>query len=188
MTIAQKRKKLDMFCETKEVCLGCPLCIPELKCGRGEHFSVKGEGRMTDESVELAYSIAFPDTKKDCHDDLKKALEENKRLTEENARLEEDVLRLRAEKETLEIYNKHYKFRAEETQKFNDQIIKRIEELVAELNECVQIKSDAVREVQKELERRIHTKLAYQGWYLKETVIPNVIKVVLRGCEDESIT
>lgn len=64
MTIEEKRKALDEFC-FNHLCDQCPLHVPELKCGRGEHFCVN-EGRMSDKDVELAYSIAFHKSKGKC--------------------------------------------------------------------------------------------------------------------------
>lgn len=192
MTIDKKRELLDRFCAKHELCEGCPLLVPELRCGRGEYFTLPGEGRMTDESVNLAYSIAFPDS-----ENFKKALEENKKLTEENARLEKDVEWLKAKNKQLMHDNEKL---IEEKEKLNNRCVAKIviegEQLERIKNECLErikldineIESATVMKVLKEFDRRIHPKLAYQGWYLKETVIPNVIKVVLRGCEDESIT
>jgi hypothetical protein len=39
--------------------------------------------------------------------------------------------------------------------------------------------SDTVRKMQEALEQRIHSKLSYHGWYLKETVIAEVAKEML---------
>lgn len=58
MTTEEKRKTLVDFCDTQECNETCPLHIPELRCGRGRHFLT---ARMSDDKVDLAYSIAFPD-------------------------------------------------------------------------------------------------------------------------------
>ena len=53
-----------------------------------------------------------------------------------------------------------------------------MKECVIENAEAViaRTKADTVRKMQAALEQRIHSKLAYQGWYLKETVIPQIAK------------
>lgn len=42
-------------------------------------------------------------------------------------------------------------------------------------------KIDTVRKMQEALEQRIHSKLSYHGWYLKETVIAEIAKEMLEG-------
>ena len=41
------------------------------------------------------------------------------------------------------------------------------------------IQADTVRKMQAALEQRIHSKLTYRGWYLKEMVIPQIAKEVV---------
>lgn len=59
MTRGEKITELLEFCD-KHRCIDgeCPLHVPKLKCGRGEYFDLK----MSDADIDLAYSIAFPDT------------------------------------------------------------------------------------------------------------------------------
>lgn len=40
-------------------------------------------------------------------------------------------------------------------------------------------RTDGVRKMQEALEHRIHSKLSYHGWYLKETVIAEITKEML---------
>lgn len=40
-------------------------------------------------------------------------------------------------------------------------------------------RADTVRKMQEALEHRIHSKLAYHGWYIKETVIAEIAKEML---------
>jgi hypothetical protein len=47
--------------------------------------------------------------------------------------------------------------------------------------ESFKIKADTVRKMQEALEQRIHSKLSYHGWYLKETVIAEIAKELLEG-------
>ena len=42
-------------------------------------------------------------------------------------------------------------------------------------------RTDGVRKMQEALEHRIHSKLSYHGWYLKETVIDQIAKEMLEG-------
>lgn len=97
-----------------------------------------------------------------------------KELTEENERL-------RAEHDDLDIMVKDLRLRNKELQKANEGLAKNCEELESELSECVQIKADTVRKMQEALEHRIHSKLSYHGWYLKETVIAGIAKEILEG-------
>lgn len=46
---------------------------------------------------------------------------------------------------------------------------------------CMQLRADTVRKMQEALEHRIHSKLSYHGWYIKETVIPEIAKDMLEG-------
>ena len=57
MTIEDKREWLVAFCNDQPICEGCLLHIPELKCGRGQHYSFPSS--MSSGDIELAYSIAF---------------------------------------------------------------------------------------------------------------------------------
>lgn len=41
------------------------------------------------------------------------------------------------------------------------------------------VKADTVRKMQEALEQRIHSKLSYHGWYLKETIMPSIAKEML---------
>lgn len=43
------------------------------------------------------------------------------------------------------------------------------------------VRADTVRKMQKALEQRIHSKLSYHGWYLKETVIDQIANEMLEG-------
>ena len=63
-----------------------------------------------------------------------------------------------------------------------------LDEKVEEIkNECLErieldtkaIQADTVRKMQEALEHRIHSKLSYHGWYIKETVIAEIAKEVL---------
>ena len=45
--------------------------------------------------------------------------------------------------------------------------------------------ADTVRKMQEALEHRIHSKLSYHGWYLKETVIAKTAKEMLEDSTDE---
>lgn len=60
MTTEEKRIALDGFCDEHDLCEGCPLYVPELKCGMGEHFCVTDEARMSDADIDRAYRIVFP--------------------------------------------------------------------------------------------------------------------------------
>lgn len=51
-------------------------------------------------------------------------------------------------------------------------------DLVCELS---RIKEDTVRKMEQILQNRITGKLAYHGWYLKETVFPKIAKEILEG-------
>ena len=46
-------------------------------------------------------------------------------------------------------------------------------------DEVAKAKADTVRKMQEALEQRIHSKLSYHGWYLKETVIAEIAKELL---------
>lgn len=67
MNIEEKIKRLGKFCEEQKCLEGCcPLFVPGLKCGRDAWFEPDhdGEHGMTEEEINLAYSIAFPDAEK----------------------------------------------------------------------------------------------------------------------------
>lgn len=55
-----------------------------------------------------------------------------------------------------------------------------------ELRRIDNIKTDTVRKMQKALEHRIHSKLSYHGWYLKETMIAEIAKELLGEQDNES--
>lgn len=79
--------------------------------------------------------------KDDCRNLDSYALALIKELTEENERW-------RAEKETLEIYNKYYKYKNKELTAFNRRWAKECAELQ---DECEYIKADTVRKMQEKL-------------------------------------
>lgn len=62
MTVEEKREKLDVFCNTQQLCNSCPLKAPVCKCGCGYYFTIGPgeEGYMTDDEINAAYEIAFP--------------------------------------------------------------------------------------------------------------------------------
>lgn len=63
MTIQEKRKALDKFCDEQGSCMACPLKSPVCRCGVGTHFlnqNFEGRFEMTGEEIEAAYDIAFP--------------------------------------------------------------------------------------------------------------------------------
>ena len=63
MTVQKKREALDRFCDRGSSCEECVLKSPVSRCGCGTHFLTKqdGEFTMSDEEIESAYAIAFPE-------------------------------------------------------------------------------------------------------------------------------
>ena len=59
MTVMDKRKMLDDFCDWHGACQGCPLKSPVCRCGCGTHFLSEGPERMTDEEIEMAWGVVF---------------------------------------------------------------------------------------------------------------------------------
>ena len=104
-----------------------------------------------------------PNTFGNCYSNLaREALSLIKDLTEENERLRADLTEL--------------------THRMLDNVRTENEEL-CKSNECDKrkLEADTVRKMQKALEQRIHSKLSYHGWYLKETVIAETAKEMLEG-------
>lgn len=66
MTDLEKRKALCGFCKGRS-CNECPLHSPVCRCGCGTHFFTGGhtpcEFDMTEEEINAAYAIAFPESK-----------------------------------------------------------------------------------------------------------------------------
>ena len=126
-------------------------------------------------------------------------LSERSRLTEENEklkvnmnaygltakRLAEENEGLRAQNETLEINNKDFKYRIYELSRDNEEWEHENKDLECDndmLRERItEIKADTVRKMEQILQNRITGKLAYHGWYLKETVFPKIAKEILEG-------
>jgi hypothetical protein len=67
------------------------------------------------------------------------------------------------------------------------EIVERLAEKtpIAFANETRKAKADTVRKMQEALEHRIHSKLSYHGWYLKETVIAEIAKEMLEEGNNE---
>jgi regulator of replication initiation timing len=84
---------------------------------------------------------------------IRKLRTEKKKLTEENARLRAENERFKSLSIIVKVPDE------EETKKI--------------------IEADTVRKMQEALEQRIHSKLSYHGWYLKETVIAEIAKEML---------
>ena len=62
MTIEEKRKALDKFCDGHVTCHdGCPLGGKVCRCGRGAYFTRGADesSYMTDDEINAAYDIAF---------------------------------------------------------------------------------------------------------------------------------
>ncbi len=45
-------------------------------------------------------------------------------------------------------------------------------------------RADTVRKMQEALDHRIHSKLSYHGWYLKETIFPQITKELLESSKE----
>lgn len=64
MTMEEKRQALDELCREYTMCSeGCPLAGDVCQCGRGKYFTkpVGASTYMTDDEINAAYAIAFPD-------------------------------------------------------------------------------------------------------------------------------
>lgn len=83
--------------------------------------------------------------------------------------------------------NKNTSTLIEELVKESEALEKVIADLTEEnetLNICCQtVRVDTVRKMQEALDHRIHNKLSYHGWYLKETVIDQIAKDMLEGLQ-----
>ena len=64
MTCLEKRRDLDRFCYEHNCHEGCPLYTNAFRCGRGYYFTDKEdeEGFMTDDEINAAHVIAFPES------------------------------------------------------------------------------------------------------------------------------
>lgn len=62
MTVDEKRKKLDAFCNGRR-CGGCPLKSPVCRCGCGYYFTydLGDSAYMTDDEINAAYAVVFPE-------------------------------------------------------------------------------------------------------------------------------
>ena len=68
-----------------------------------------------------------------------------------------------------------------ENERLRADCVKGANALIEEMQRNRTIKAVTVRKMQEALEQRIHSKLSYHGWYLKETVIPEIVKEMLEG-------
>ena len=62
--MSEKRKALDEFCNKYKMCFeGCPLAGDVCQCGCGKYFTrAPGtDAYMTDDEINAAYAIAYPD-------------------------------------------------------------------------------------------------------------------------------
>ena len=153
----------DQIVKAMQDCIDRPKCIdcPNLTlcAGNGfEYLLVKAVELIKELTEENAEVKANWQKLKESHERAcEKCRAEFKRLTEENERLSTTIVMQEEEVESLKDSNKH---------------------LVVFLKEK---KADTVRKMQKALEDRIHSKLSYHGWYLKETVIAEIAKEILEG-------
>lgn len=62
MTILEKRKALDVFCDKQELCSGCPLNDVS-RCGSYASFLSQTNGKylMTNDEINAAYEVVFPE-------------------------------------------------------------------------------------------------------------------------------
>ena len=102
----------------------------------------------------------------------KNALAIIKELTEENERL-------RAERDVLDSLVKDLRGRNKGLQSANESLAKDLGILEDELNECVQIKADTVREMHSEIERRCIEGGIYPAFVAK--VVEDVEREMLEG-------
>ena len=101
-----------------------------------------------------------------------KELTENLHATRtELTRVQEENERLRAENEALAISE------VKECE-ISQMLVYRIRDKHPAVMAVI---SDTVRKMQEALEQRIHSKLSYHGWYLKETVIAETAKELLES-------
>lgn len=62
--MSEKRKALDELCNKYKMCSeGCPLAGDVCQCGRGKYFTRAPvtDDYMTDDEINAAYAVAFPD-------------------------------------------------------------------------------------------------------------------------------
>lgn len=127
----------------------------------------------------------------ECIVKLKELTEEKNEVFEKGAenltRLEEAYLKLESENIRLTEENK----RLQKALNTDISIVRvsRGSGKTAHLREVGRIKIDAiradtVRKMQEALEQRIHSKLSYHGWYLKETVIAEIAKEMLEDTDE----
>ena len=76
-----------------------------------------------------------------------------------------EIERLQAVNETLETYEKHYKYRATEAQKLNEFLENKIEELTEELQGCIDIKNEAIKEFAERL-KKMFAEVSNDPWNL----------------------
>lgn len=129
-------------------------------CLKGEYLN----GRI------VACETCFPNTVRNALALIKELTEENEGLhasCTELARVQEENERLKKDNEY--ILMQHAFQRRPSGDCWNDVIEK--------------AKADTVRKMQEALEQRIHSKLSYHGWYLKETVIAEIAKEMLGEVE-----
>lgn len=101
-------------------------------------------------------------------------------LTQKCASWTEENERLRAEKETLEIYNADYKFKNKELMAFNRRWAKECADLQ---DECETIKADTVRKMQERLmqEERIFEAYGTRWKIIYSSAIDQIAKEMLGG-------
>ena len=112
---------------------------------------------------------------KELTDELTECYTNKAKLTEENAYLKH--IELEAMRSAANSYKMHNEKLTEENERLRASAIdyRNIPYIVADT------RADTVRKMQGILENRIHNKISYHGWFIKETVIAKVVKEMLEA-------